>query len=259
MQVVESQQAKAGAHIPYRDSKLTFLLQDSLGGNSKTILIANVSPSAACAHETLSTLQFADGAKSIRNRARVNKDTQGDDRALRAEVERLRSELASVEVRLPEFRSENTDHNHVPLCLYLCCYLWSHGRRCEARIMWKPTIRARLRWPQCTVQARDVQGGTTQPLRQERDDLQAQLEQASTALRQAAATTDCIIEERDQLQYKLTRLHDKVTVKDKCAELHLPRVQRAVCTVTIAVAGFRGLLLDLVDGMPCQGCLRFSP
>jgi hypothetical protein len=98
LQVVESQQSKFGAHIPYRDSKLTFLLQDSLGGNAKTILIANVSPSAACAHETLSTLQFADGAKCIRNRARVNTDTQGDDRSLRAEVERLRSELAAGQV-----------------------------------------------------------------------------------------------------------------------------------------------------------------
>lgn len=97
--MVEAQQSKLGAHIPYRDSKLTFLLQDSLGGNAKTILIANVSPSAACAHETLSTLQFADGAKCIRNRARVNTDTQGDDRALRAEVERLRSELTAIQVQ----------------------------------------------------------------------------------------------------------------------------------------------------------------
>lgn len=104
VQVVEAQQCKPGApmpHIPYRDSKLTFLLQDSLGGNAKTTLIANVSPSAACAHETLSTLQFAAGAKSIRNRARVNTDTQGDDRALKAEVERLRAELASAQVSVP--------------------------------------------------------------------------------------------------------------------------------------------------------------
>lgn len=107
MQVVEAQQAKLGAHIPYRDSKLTFLLQDSLGGNAKTILIANVSPSAACAHETLSTLQFADGAKNIRNRARVNTDTQGDDRALRAEVERLQAELKAVQVTVLHITSSN--------------------------------------------------------------------------------------------------------------------------------------------------------
>lgn len=100
MQVVESQAAKqVGRHIPYRDSKLTFLLQDSLGGNAKTMLVANVSPSTACAHETLSTLQFAERAKCIRNRAKVNTDTQGDHRALQAEVERLQAELSSLQVQ----------------------------------------------------------------------------------------------------------------------------------------------------------------
>jgi len=54
-------------HIPYRDSKLTFLLRDSLGGNSKTYIIANVSPSVLCMAETGSTLRFARSAKLIRN------------------------------------------------------------------------------------------------------------------------------------------------------------------------------------------------
>lgn len=59
-------------HVPYRDSKLTFLLQDSLGGNSKTTIIANISPSSCCSLETLSTLQFAQRAKFIKNHATVN-------------------------------------------------------------------------------------------------------------------------------------------------------------------------------------------
>jgi hypothetical protein len=46
-------------HVHYRDSKLTFLLRDSLGGNSKTLIIANVSPLSSCHGETLSTLKFA--------------------------------------------------------------------------------------------------------------------------------------------------------------------------------------------------------
>lgn len=54
-------------HVPYRDSKLTFLLQDSLGGNSKTTIIATISPSSCNALETLSTLKFAQRAKLIRN------------------------------------------------------------------------------------------------------------------------------------------------------------------------------------------------
>lgn len=53
-------------------------LQDSLGGNSKTIMVANISPSSANLAETLSTLRFAQRAKSIRNRAKVNEDTLGD-------------------------------------------------------------------------------------------------------------------------------------------------------------------------------------
>ena len=97
--MVDSQRdKKTKSHIPYRDSKLTFLLQDSLGGNAKTMVIANVSPSVACGHETLSTLQFANRVKDIRNRAKINTDTVGDMKALQAEVERLTMELSSVQV-----------------------------------------------------------------------------------------------------------------------------------------------------------------
>ncbi|MCO5566578.1 hypothetical protein L7F22_020255 [Adiantum nelumboides] len=80
-------------HVPYRDSKLTFLLQDSLGGNSKTTIIANVSPSISCASETLSTLKFAQRAKFIRNNAFVNEDASGDVLALRLQIQQLKEEL----------------------------------------------------------------------------------------------------------------------------------------------------------------------
>ncbi|CAD5323501.1 unnamed protein product [Arabidopsis thaliana] len=66
-------------HIPYRDSRLTFLLQDSLGGNSKTMIIANASPSVSCAAETLNTLKFAQRAKLIQNNAVVNEDSNEDE------------------------------------------------------------------------------------------------------------------------------------------------------------------------------------
>ena len=56
--LVEISEGKS-RHVHYRDSKLTYLLKDSLGGNSKTLMIANVTPVAASANETLSTLQFA--------------------------------------------------------------------------------------------------------------------------------------------------------------------------------------------------------
>ncbi|KAI3702462.1 hypothetical protein L6452_28200 [Arctium lappa] len=81
-------------HVPYRDSRLTFLLQDSLGGNSKTMIIANVSPSICSATETLNTLKFAQRAKLIQNNAVVNEDASGDVVALQHQIQLLKEELA---------------------------------------------------------------------------------------------------------------------------------------------------------------------
>lgn len=61
-------------HIPYRDSKLTRLLQDSLGGNSRTVMIACVSPADINFEETLNTLRYADRARHIRNKPKINRD-----------------------------------------------------------------------------------------------------------------------------------------------------------------------------------------
>ncbi|XP_062253695.1 kinesin-like protein KIF15 [Platichthys flesus] len=83
-------------HICYRDSKLTFLLRDSLGGNAKTYIIANVHPGSKCFGETLSTLQFAQRAKLIKNKAIINEDTQGNVRQLQAEVKKLKEQLAQA-------------------------------------------------------------------------------------------------------------------------------------------------------------------
>lgn len=63
--------AKAG-HVPYRDSKLTRLLQDSLGGNTKTVMVANLGPADYNFDETMSTLRYADRAKQIKNKPRIN-------------------------------------------------------------------------------------------------------------------------------------------------------------------------------------------
>ncbi|XP_059641625.1 kinesin-like protein KIN-12C [Cornus florida] len=81
-------------HIPYRDSRLTFLLQDSLGGNSKTTMIANVSPSFCSANETLSTLKFAQRAKLIQNNAKVNEGASGDVTALQQQIQQLKGQLS---------------------------------------------------------------------------------------------------------------------------------------------------------------------
>merc|ERR1719446_841520 len=62
------------AHVPYRDSKLTRLLQDSLGGNARTVMVANCGPADYNYDETLTTLRYANRAKSIKNKPRINED-----------------------------------------------------------------------------------------------------------------------------------------------------------------------------------------
>uniref|UniRef100_A0A8C7YT53 Kinesin family member 21B n=1 Tax=Oryzias sinensis TaxID=183150 RepID=A0A8C7YT53_9TELE len=87
-------QSKKGGHVPYRDSKLTRLLQDSLGGNSHTLMIACVSPSDRDFMETLNTLKYANRARNIKNKVVVNQDkTSQQISALRAEIARLQMEL----------------------------------------------------------------------------------------------------------------------------------------------------------------------
>lgn len=66
-------EAKIG-HVPYRDSKLTRILQESLGGNAKTSLIINLSPSILNDAETLGTLRFGYRAKNIKNKPKVNRE-----------------------------------------------------------------------------------------------------------------------------------------------------------------------------------------
>ena len=82
---------KKKVFIPYRESVLTWLLKESLGGNSKTAMLATISPANVHLEETLSTLRYAKQARSIMNTARVNEDPKARIiRELRAEIEKLR-------------------------------------------------------------------------------------------------------------------------------------------------------------------------
>ncbi|XP_042028480.1 kinesin-like protein KIN-12B [Salvia splendens] len=91
--LAEVSQTGKQRHIPYRDSKLTFLLQESLGGNAKLAMICAISPSQSCKSETLSTLRFAQRAKAIKNKAIVNEEMQEDVNVLRKVIRQLRDEL----------------------------------------------------------------------------------------------------------------------------------------------------------------------
>ncbi|MCP9263449.1 Chromosome-associated kinesin KIF4 [Dirofilaria immitis] len=92
-------QNATGRHIPYRVTKITRLLQDSLGGNSYTVMIACVSPADTNADETLSTLRYADRAKHIKNKPIVNIDPN------MALIQGLRDELANVKHELAMLRA----------------------------------------------------------------------------------------------------------------------------------------------------------
>ncbi|XP_033479664.2 kinesin-like protein KIF16B isoform X10 [Epinephelus lanceolatus] len=85
---------KKSVFVPYRDSVLTWLLKDSLGGNSKTIMIATISPADVNYGETLSTLRYANRAKNIINKPTINEDSNVRlIRELRAEIARLKALL----------------------------------------------------------------------------------------------------------------------------------------------------------------------
>jgi hypothetical protein len=94
---------KAG-HVPYRDSKLTRMLQDSLGGNSQTLMLACISPSDLNYGETVNTLHYANRARNIKNRVAVNQDwgssgsgeSMREIKSLRATISQLRTEIAMI-------------------------------------------------------------------------------------------------------------------------------------------------------------------
>lgn len=96
-------------HVPYRDSKLTRLLQDSLGGNSKTIMVANIGPASYNYDETLTTLRYANRAKNIKNKPRINEDPK--DALLRQyqeEISRLKEKLAQKGSGVPRKREKKS-------------------------------------------------------------------------------------------------------------------------------------------------------
>ena len=93
-------------HIPYRDSKLTYILQDSLGGNSKTVIIATASPNTYVLSETLSTMKFAKRAKEIKNAPKVNKNESYTN--LLKTIEMLNKKINILEHKLSD--SENLNN-----------------------------------------------------------------------------------------------------------------------------------------------------
>ncbi|XP_060199403.1 kinesin-like protein KIN-4A isoform X1 [Lycium barbarum] len=92
----DEKKRKEGVHVPYRDSKLTRLLQDSLGGNSRTVMIACISPADINAEETLNTLKYANRARNIQNKPVINRDPVSSEMLkMRQQLECLQAELCA--------------------------------------------------------------------------------------------------------------------------------------------------------------------
>ena len=92
-----------GAHIPYRDSKLTRILQNSLGGNARTAMICAVTPASEHAEETISSLKFASRAANIKNEAKVNEILDED-----AQMKRYQRTIAELEQEVAQLREQRT-------------------------------------------------------------------------------------------------------------------------------------------------------
>ncbi|ALC38295.1 Klp31E [Drosophila busckii] len=90
--------SKKVSHVPYRDSKLTRLLQDSLGGNSQTLMIACISPSDRDFMETLNTLKYANRARNIKNKVQINQDQSSRT------ISSMRREIAALQLELLEYK-----------------------------------------------------------------------------------------------------------------------------------------------------------
>ncbi|CAO3592633.1 unnamed protein product [Absidia cylindrospora] len=104
--VINSLTDGKSSHVPYRDSKLTRILQESLGGNSRTTLIINCSPSSYNEAETISTLRFGVRAKSIKNKAKVNADLSPAE--LKALVKKFKGETVSYQYYIQALEGEVT-------------------------------------------------------------------------------------------------------------------------------------------------------
>lgn len=174
-------------YVPYRDSKLTRLLQESLGGRAKTCIIATVSPAQACLDETLSTLEYAHRAKNIRNRPQINqKVTQ------KAYMRELVHEISMLKKEIEALRSKNG--------VFLPPEKWE-------------MIESELKAKTLRLEQSDL---TLQAKQKEWDDLQAQLDQKGEALKTTQQTleeTEFIVEKQQQTEKELFSQAEEVKEK----------------------------------------------
>uniref|UniRef100_A0A7I4F3J3 Kinesin-like protein n=1 Tax=Physcomitrium patens TaxID=3218 RepID=A0A7I4F3J3_PHYPA len=103
----DEKKRKEGGHVPYRDSKLTRLLQDSLGGNSRTVMIACVSPADVNVEESINNLKYANRARNIRNKPTDNRDP------LAAEMQRMKQQIELMQAEILCARAGGPSNNEL--------------------------------------------------------------------------------------------------------------------------------------------------
>ena len=186
------------SHVPYRNSKLTRLLQDSLGGNSKTLMFANIGPAEYNYDETLSTLRYANRAKNIKNHAKVNEDPKDTlMKKYQQEIEELRKLLEQGTTQSSEGEDEEnleeSDNNEVMM-------IHENGGSPSKKVKRKATSE------------------------QELDDMKAKIEDERKKLKEAKNMAE---EERNKMKNELKKQEDELakaqlehdTVKSKLMAL----------------------------------------
>jgi len=129
--------SKSKTHVPYRDSKLTRLLKGSLGGNHKTLMIACVSPSSSNTAESINTLRYANRAKNIKNKAKINVDPASRVvNELKSQVVALAAELLRVR-KLREQNTNDDSNDEFEDCPFSIDFLGGLIRGGDSQSLWK--------------------------------------------------------------------------------------------------------------------------
>lgn len=171
--------SSGSVHIPYRESKLTQMLKDSLGGNTRTNMIANLSPAVKCIDETLATLRFAVRVKKVKNKPKINEDPK--DAMMRQYV----SEIEKLKMELELARSPNKAMQNAELSAEI---LEESEREKQALLQQAAVEREHLEEDRMRLQAQlaDERDAMSQQ-RQEQEQLQARLRELETQLLTSSA------------------------------------------------------------------------
>lgn len=193
-------------HIPYRDSKLTRILQESLGGNSRTTLIINCSPSSYNDAETISTLRFGVRAKAIKNKAKVNAELSPAE--LKQLLRKAQGQVTSFENYLSALESE--------------VQVWRSGESVP-KDRWTPARGATDSAVAQKPEARTPRPGTPSRLQ---DTPRSETPRPDSRIGDRSSTPSLVLEkdEREEFLRRENELHDQISEK----ESHIVNVERSL-------------------------------